>query len=485
MLRAGLFEREQEELRRFLKEERNYLDDEVSTILETFLEMVSDFPEAVRDIDFSLEELREYMAEKAEEFYEKFKKTEDTKEGKENVKIEKDSIYIYEYSSIFLVQGMINLLYPYMLVRAANYLNFVHLLCNGLRRLEHQIEFTDFLEIFDTLYTRCKPKLLKWDIDIIEGITKLDFTKNDYFKIVKKYEKNPRFIRLKHLGIPGFFTAINFPAIGLIPYMHLAHHATEVPDDLKPFIEGECHPGKRKHGYQVFRVFLLPLKLEKALIPLLRECGTIFGEIDEWYNRYNLDSLTRTGSGTWKWKIDSSSLANQARTDYSKFHYLIKMLEPEKITTKFVSYLEVIHSQGFARISDLSIITGISLHTLKKFQKKAVNGKFVLPDVQISRLGLSSYYQVCFRNTRDNQQLVKLFEMLPRVRVMKSNEFYRYLLFLPAVVAKKINSWLIEKEEQGEFEIISRQPISYLEAKSIYKGVNLSRTWKMMEKISN
>ena len=126
-----------------LTDKRSSMDEEVIEIIETFIDLLNSFPVAVRKFD--LEELHEYMAEKAEDFYTEFKGR--AKHGENEVRLEKDVVYIYSYSSIVLVLGTHLLLYPFMLVTGANYHDLIPLLCRELKKTQY-LTLTIFFNIY-------------------------------------------------------------------------------------------------------------------------------------------------------------------------------------------------------------------------------------------------------------------------------------------------------------------------------------------------
>jgi hypothetical protein len=474
-----LFEREQNELRAFIDENKRVLSDEVAFILDTFLELISHFPEAVREFD--LESLHEYLSEKALEFYELLKKDDEREIDAESVLVKKDEIYLFEFSSISLIKGSLTFLYPHMLLEAANYSNFVTLLCRKLQKTEtSSITLVGFLDLFYEFSVRCRPKLLKWDIDLIREISRIDFSGKNFAKATLKFESKKRLVRLRHLRVVGVYHYVNFLSLGFTPFIHLAHHQVEIPEELKPFIEIENHPARRQRGFQVFRLFLFPLGLEHELSSRLKESG-MTGKLSEYYLQYNWDSLIQTKTGKWRWDLKFSDLKTRASPDSCKYDHLFFTGKRESITPGFVTYLDTVHRLESIKSEDLVIKTGFNKRTLLKFNKKAIEEKFVLSFLRISRIGLGAYYQVCFENTDINQQLARFLESLPKVRVAKSKDFFRYILFLPLVAVKRLNHRLNTGEKQGEFEIISKE--SSFGPKSIQSGVNLKQVWQTTKKM--
>jgi hypothetical protein len=468
MTESKTFGYEREELMKILSDRQLKLEDSVVEIINTFQEMITLFVKPVQELDMGNNALREYMAEKAEDYYDRFR----AEEGNDLLKIEKNPVFIFDWSSISLIKDSVTLLYPYMLLAAANYHNFIPLLCRKLRKLQ-QVGLNEFFNVFYNLSQRLKPKLTKWDVDFIKNLVKICQNKENYPKIVVKYRSKKRYKRLNYLRVLGFYYAVNFSAIGLVPYMHLAHHKTEIPENLKPFLEFESHPStKKQRGFQVFRQFLLPVEMEEEWSRKLTDLG-ITAKLLEGYYSYNLDSLIQTSIGTWKWDIDllkAIKNPNQGRYDF-----IIKTVLDLKVTPKFIDYLESIHQMGTAGIEDIRITTGISPHITKRFQKKALDEKFILPDLFLSQIGLNSCLQLCI-NPKNQELFIDLLEKLPKVKIMKSKELHRYLIYLPIPVRKRLEKLL---PEEG---IISKEVIS-LSTKSIKLGVNLPRAWELKEEI--
>ncbi|MFW9990542.1 MAG: hypothetical protein ACFFD4_00650 [Candidatus Odinarchaeota archaeon] len=481
MSSAELFEREREELTGLLAVKKRVFDGEVTTILETFLEMLSNFPMSV--VEFDLAALQEFMAEKAENFYRQFKSRQEKREDADRVLIVQDKIYIFEISSISLNYGSLSLFYPYMLVRVANYSKFILLLCQRLKKSEiSRVTLVDFLKLFYELSVRCRPNLTKWDLDLMRELTAIDFSKVDYATIARKYDNKKRFVRLKRLRVMAFYHNVNFSVLGLVPYIHLADHKERIPEDLKPFIEIENWPAGRKRGFRVFRLFLLPIEQEREWVACLKELGET-GKINEWYSRYNLDTLTRTKTGGWKWELDFSDLNKRSIDECGKYNYYLGHQQLVNVTDRFINYLEAVHKRGSMKTSELAFTTDISEHTIKKYHKRSLEESCILPELFISRINLDSYYQLCFKKNELNWPLVAFLETFPKIKAMKSEEFYRYLLFLPRVATNKLNDRLIAGEEKNEFTILSKEIISF-DARTIDKGVDLCHAWKLKSSTS-
>ncbi|MFW9992868.1 MAG: hypothetical protein ACFFD4_12565 [Candidatus Odinarchaeota archaeon] len=125
----------------------------------------------------------------------------------------------------------------------------------------------------------------------------------------------------------------------------------------------------------------------------------------------------------------------------------------------------------------IAVEAGVSEDLATKNRQKALKERVILPFWQISRLGNDHVYQICFRNTVDNQQLANYLETFPKVKVMKSADFCRYLLFLPAIGIEKLSAMLIEGEKNGDFSVLWRRNI-VVDDKTRLTGVNLNELLK-------
>ncbi|MHA2333586.1 MAG: hypothetical protein ACXAEU_16300 [Candidatus Hodarchaeales archaeon] len=474
MIGPNMYEQEREVLVKFLDQKRSNLADEVVIILNTLLELISNYTGAVKEFD--LQELHEFIANKAEEFYKRFRGDN----LNTSVKIVKDEIYVYHYSSISFKYSSLTFLYPFMLVRLANYRNFVQLLCRRLEKVDaRKISLVTFIDVYSKLLSRSKPKIDAWDMKLLKELANFNFCKKNWHVTFIGFENNKRFLRLKHLGVQSLYYDVNFPSLGLVPYIHLADSKIRIPVDLKTFIELEDHPAKKKKNYKIFRLFLLPNKIERKLTPVLRDLGTL-GKLEEWYVKYNWDRLIQTTRHTWKWKVDFSNLRPDNVADFNRFD-LIRETKPEKITNKFISYLEGVHQLKSINSPNLSLMTGISELAVQKYTQKATSRNIIMPYWLFSKLGCDNYYQVCIRNSEYNQRLVQFLESLPKVKVMKSSTFHSYLLFLPAVEVTRLNKRLIIEEKNEGVDILWRRDVTF-SPDSIMNGVNLIKTFEMNEK---
>ncbi|MFW9996240.1 MAG: hypothetical protein ACFFD4_29635 [Candidatus Odinarchaeota archaeon] len=465
------FLRERQELASLLADKRQIMDREVIKIIETFIELLSRFQRAVKEFD--LEKMYEYLADKAENFYQKFKV--DSTESENKVRIEKDEVYIFSYASVSLFLGTNILLYPFMLVAAANYRNFIPLLCRRLRRSDQdKITTKIFFEVFYELYSKGKPKLLKYDIDFLKKIIQNDFkSSNEYFSIAKRYKKKKRYRRLMFLRVLHVYAEINFPSLGLIPYINVAPQSNHIPEDLQPFIEIKNQSQVKYRNFPVFRLFLLPLGYETEWSRRLAEIG-LTEKMEEWYNRYNWDMLRQTSKGTWKWELDLSDLDPATTAEFNRFDLVFHVNKAEILSPRFISFIETVHRLQTMDSEDLSAKTGIALRTINRYIKNGLEEKIILPIWNISRIGLDGYYQIIFENKCVNESLIEFLEAFPRVKVMKSKKYSRYLIFLPQADVNRFDVLLKNSEKQGEFELLSRGEIT-LGTNSIERGVNLNK----------
>jgi hypothetical protein len=475
-----LFEEEKKGLVKLLKEKQQKMDDEVIDILETWLYMLKRYPEAVKDLD--MEKLREYMAEKAENFHEKYREKY-LNEERNKVVIEKNVVYIYDFSSISFLLGSTPLLYPFMLLYAANYWNFISILCRKLQKIDvnDQIMLEDFLRAFiDMIQRRSKPKLTKRDIEFLKELTSFGFdSRKEFTRIYRKYQTTKQYRRLDNLRVLCFYRGVNFSSLNLTPYMHLSDYRFKIPDGLKAFIEQKL--GKSK----IFRLFLVPAVYEKKWADELSRLG-VTSKLESWEIRYNWDSLFRTARGFCKWKLeifsDFASLPDRDTDATSvKYDLYYKIDGEKKLTMGFVTFLETIHRMETTNPEALAAMTGFKINTIRKYLQDAIDRKIILPSWLITQLGLNSLYQVCIKNSKVNYRLIAFLETLPKVKVMKSEAFSRYLLFLPPVAVNKLNRSLKNSVESGNFEILSREKL-FFDSTTIDKGVDLLRLWKSIEK---
>ncbi|MFW9992869.1 MAG: hypothetical protein ACFFD4_12570 [Candidatus Odinarchaeota archaeon] len=330
-----LFAAEKAILVNFIAEKRKPMSDEVLTVFRTLDDLLQRYPKQVKDFD--LNRLREYMVKKAEKFYDYFR----DKQSEPGIHIEKKKNNLYSFASITLFYKSTPFLYPLMLVRLINYHGFIRLLCQRLGKITKQeLVLNDFLDEYTVLSRQCRPKLVSRDIDMVKKLSKFDFSVRYYYRKIMRLDADKRYKRLVYLGVLGIYHGINFPVLGLVPYLHLTSRNTGIPAFLNPHIELEYHPAKKGKDYQVFRLFLIPGKVEKEWVPLLRESGLV-GKLDEWYIRYNWDNLRHTTEFTWKWDLEYS-IDTQLANDHGKFD-LIENQQGEMLTVNknFIACLEV------------------------------------------------------------------------------------------------------------------------------------------------
>ncbi|MFW9997979.1 MAG: hypothetical protein ACFFD4_38410 [Candidatus Odinarchaeota archaeon] len=478
MSRTGTFKKEREVLRKFMKERKIYLSEEVKTIMNVLHKLLTYHSPAVKNFDLKDASLHGFMAAEAEKFYKRLKE----KNSSGAVLFERDGYYLYDYASISLVYGSITLLYPLMLVKAANYRNFIPLLCKKLLDTGNHLALEDFLAAYLELINRCKPVITTRDIELLKELTKFDFSVKNYYQQIMTYQSKKTFTRLAGLGVAGLYYTVNFPALGLLPYLHLSSRRVKILGELTGFIEYEYHEGKKKRDYQVFRVFLLPEKRERELVPVLKESGNA-GEMKEWYVRYNWDLFIKEKKyGPWKWKLDLEDLEPLRAIDTSRFDH-VRTMQSLPVTGKFITFLEAVHRSRSLHTASLSATTGISEHMVKKYRKEAIEGQFILPYCTVAHTGADSFYQLCLENKPLNERLISFLETLPKISVMKSEEFSRYLLYLPRNAISRVKSLLQQEEDRGECEILWKNEI-LVNSKTIISGVQLDKLLEKNDKIA-
>lgn len=438
-------------LQRLLEEKREFLSREVLTVLETLVELLVSYPEAVRE--FNLAGLHEYMAGKAGKFHDRYR------EHGDGAVIEKDNVYLYRYASVTITYRAVVHLYPLMLVSAVNYSNLVSYLCRELQKKgEEMITLETFLDTYYGLSRRCKPKLEKRDIKLLKELSKFDFSNKHYFRKLQGYEAKKRFQKLAYLGVVSLYHVINFPALGLEQYIHLAPGKASIPAIMKPFIEYEYHAEKKGKDYQVFRLFLVPETVASEWVPVLRELGTA-GKVTEWYVSYNWNRYYQNTEYNWKWRLEFEELTVPKNVDTDRFDQTAGT-RPRPLTSGFLTYLEAVHQLHSVNDSDIAARTGTSEHTIVKYRRRALAERAVLPYWNIGSTGLDSHYMVCFDNSETNDHLARFLDTLPTVKAMKSREFSRYLLLLPAFEAYKLNKRLLQGEQEGEFTVSWRRKVT-------------------------
>ncbi|MFW9994470.1 MAG: hypothetical protein ACFFD4_20670 [Candidatus Odinarchaeota archaeon] len=462
-----MFEEEIDQLESLLKvlKSKKNTDDEVLTIVETWIEMLTRFPEAVAEIDLGT--LHEFMAEKSEQFYEQFKCDNGFNIGEEIV-IEQNATYIYHWASISLIKGPITQLYPFMLVRASNYSGFIEAFCNRLKSVRES--FKSFFNIFIALNQSGKPKLSEYDIKLIKEGISLEFqSRKQYNEVTRKFLRKKNLQRLVNLKVVAFFHAVNFSPLGLVPYIHLANDQALLPENFKPFVE------KQFGRPRMYRLFLLPIEKEKEWADSLNQLGK-GGKLEEWSYHYSLDLLKFKNDGSWEWELDFPILGTNHQTS-QKFDLLAKCERPKRLTPGLVSFLDAVHRYESATPEEIAAITGLSSSTAWTYFYIGFDSKIILPYWHIGRIGLDSYYQILFKNDLVNQKLEKFLEGFPKVMIMKSENICLFTLYLPVTAIEKLENFLKTGEEEKSFSILAKGSL-LIDQISIDKGVKLDRLWK-------
>ncbi|MHA1166815.1 MAG: hypothetical protein ACTSP4_11325 [Candidatus Hodarchaeales archaeon] len=463
------FHSELEDIRKILMKEESRLSEEVKIILKTCYTMMQHYPAAVRNFD--LAKLHKFMAKNAQDFYNSFKPENIGIDGGNDVIIVNDVFYSYKYSSISFIFGTRVLLYPFMLL-SVNYINFTSHLYEKIKK-ETEISLLTFLEIFYELYIKGKPKLTKRDITFFKKIMKVSFDNiSEYSDFIRKYERTRRFNRLKYFRVLNLVHTINFPAIGLDPYIHLAPATIEIPDDIKNFIEVESQPAGKKKNHRIFRIFLLPKSQSNTLSRRLERIG-VTGGIVEWYRSYNWHFLTQTRKFKWKWRMKFDDLNSYQFDANGRFDLFQNITSVRSISSGFLSYLDAIHRTGTGNPNDLAVKTGLTVQSIYRFHKKALSQKIIIPEIVITKIGLPVFYQVCFKNIHKNRILIDYFNSFPKIKAIISKELCRYLLFLPPMYDIRLKKLLTNEEKHYDYEILSQYRIN-LGSKSIESGVDLT-----------
>jgi len=470
--RKSTFRKEFEELTSLMENKKQNMSSEVEFMIETFIELLNLFPDAVKM--FNLDILHEYLTVKAEEFYKLYK---DRCNDQKFIKIIMDSVYSFSYASVSLVPSSNPerlLLFPYMLVSASNYQNFVSKLCKRFRKVEI-IDLESFFNIYFSLYTHCKPKITKFDVKLIKKVISSSCeTRKDYFRTVNRFKRGKRYKRLSRLGILVIFHEINFLSIGLKPYSSVLPKQTRVPEILKPYIEMEIPFVSKEKDQRIFRFFLLPSSKESFLSNELRDLG-LSSRIVERYYKISMDSLIQTSQRTWQWAIDFDSEQFQVNNRV-KFDLLAEVQTKSILSPRFYSYLEVVHKFQSVNADDLSIKTGIHPRTIRRFTKISLDRNYIIPMWYINHIGLDGLYQIVIDNNSINEQFRKIINRIPKISVLKSEDFTRYLFFLPQSVITRLEKKLNTLEQEGRNEFLIKGRI-LLNNNTIERGVNLKKVF--------
>ncbi|MFW9997447.1 MAG: hypothetical protein ACFFD4_35715 [Candidatus Odinarchaeota archaeon] len=469
-----LFKQEKSILEDFLLANKNRLSNELAEIFDTFYDLLinsknAEFGTAVKEFD--LEKLRGFMSRKADKFLNSFNRGN---KKKDLVLIEKNAFYYTRYHSISFTRNSITRLYPFLLISAVNYHNFIPLLCRDLERIDSPLlHLEHFFDTYLSLLKLCKPAFTEQDIKLLQELTALDFTKIGHHSF-QKYDADKHYRRLNNLGVVSFSCSINYPALRFVPYMHYSTNLISVPEYLQPFIEIESHPAKTKQEHVVFRLFLIPEAIERKLAPAIDLLG-MADKLEEWFVSYSWNSLVHTKRSTWKWKLDFSDLEVESGSNPNRFDRIFFTEQPRKLNYKFISYLETVHRLGPVNTDELVDYIGFSEEAIRKYQQIALKDRIIIPYWLLSQIGSDSYYEVSFKNHENNQKLATFLENMPKVKAMKSKNFSRYIVYLPEPAVRKLDHLLQQKEKQGEIDLHSKYVLGF-SRNSIINGVNLIET---------
>ncbi|MHA1449925.1 MAG: hypothetical protein ACTSP4_10945 [Candidatus Hodarchaeales archaeon] len=469
-----LFSEEKNVLYNFITDNKDIFTNEILEMMKSWLQLLEKYPEEVRDID--LARLHDYMVQKSEYFFEKYGNRKD------GIKIEKNRVFIYEFQSISIIYGSITLLYPFMFLYASNYWKFAQVFIKKMKKqcTNNTLDLKNFLSSFwEILQKKSKIKLGSRDIALIKKLTKLSLEKRyDYRRIFRKFENTKQFQKLSYLHLLAIFHSINFQSLGLFPYMNITDHRFEFPRSLTPFVE------QRLGKNQIFRLLLFPKKYEKQWCSELQNIG-ITSKLRRWEILYNWNSLSLSVRGLCKWKIDPFDKSGLFLSNIERSRSNNKLYSDSnqygRITNGFIRFIDAVRQIERVHPPTLSVYTGMSETTIKGFIREALDNKVILPVWLFSRMNLNTILQICLYDDDLNLNLIKYFELLPKVKVMKSEAFLRYLLFLPTVYAIKLEKLLRNENKTGNIRLIQLEKISY-GSEVIDKGTNLLKLLMFMNK---
>ncbi|MHA2334247.1 MAG: hypothetical protein ACXAEU_19625 [Candidatus Hodarchaeales archaeon] len=434
-----MFEAELSLLKDLLKtvEERDG-DGLVLEILGTWHEMLVRFPLEVSRVDIG--RLDDFLTEKAQNLY----KSNEYREG--SVMVEENACYSYNFGSVSLVKDSYTLLYPFMLVRASNYEGLVSNFCQEYKKAGGTLaEFHDLFLEFDR---SGRIRTVEADIKTMKKLLGLAHESREDYKRMKRLENRlKRVSRLYLLKIMNFYHAVNFPVLGLVPYMHATGKDVEIPGDLGQLVEIQ----EEQEGQAItFRLFLVPVENEKELVAMLRSLG-LTGRVEEWTLDYNWEALEKQArKGDNKARNDSESQSTCYGYKMIEYRERVKTTSPA-----FLSYLEAVHRYGNVNPLEVAYLTGYKQRTVLDHFYKAVENKAILPYWNVGKIGLGDYCQVMIANDEKARRLIEIIKGLPKTSVMRSREFYRIIMALSNGRGKKVDERLTGAGKRGELAMIA------------------------------
>jgi len=458
--------------------EKTKSDIEVVEIINSWLELLISYNEKVKSLD--LKELAPFLNRRSEKMLHLLKQCNLEKKVL-NYTI--DSSYIFYYHSITIIIGTKTLLYPYMLVIASNYNNFIPKLSNDLKRkIGGKITLVGFLTVFYALYSAGIPRLVKKDWQLLKRISKIQTTnRDDYIEKMRRvgYGHSRRFRRLRLLKVSQNSFVINFPAIGYIPYILISFQEHKLSQNMKKFVEIEY--SDKKHGNTTtLRIMLIPSVYEEEWVEILSSIGEI-DKIQEIYSTINWNTLYQTRKGSWKWRINLTENNLDLSDELAINNLFVNMKRINGLTTQYIKFIDIVRRLGTVHSEELSTITGLSTVTVKKYLKSAQNREIIIPEWHINRIGLNYYFQVVLRANKIDHQFIDILEKLPKLKVIKSKKLIRYLFFLPTKTSvNQISAFIKKFNTSGECEILYQGKI--LDSVStIIKGVDIFTTWDSLK----
>ncbi|GAF71978.1 unnamed protein product, partial [marine sediment metagenome] len=249
--------------------------------------------------------------------------------GDAGIEIDWDGIYVSAYYSVFIKSEKgPTFLFPFDLIRYSTFQGFVERLVQELvfcldfpAAGDLPLPLSRLVDKIPAIANECSPGLSKIELQVVEATitSSPGLTGIKDKALLLETPKSIRRIRsikqkLTSLGIINEGTRINYPVLGLIPYV--VYHARKRPVPWKDFtyLEIDCSRDMR-----VTVVFIPEQKTSEALV-LLNRLGTV-SPLVKGGSCYNF-SLFNSGTGSWDIdikKIFTASKGESKKLDFTAF----------------------------------------------------------------------------------------------------------------------------------------------------------------------
>ncbi|MHA2296628.1 MAG: hypothetical protein ACXAEU_18125 [Candidatus Hodarchaeales archaeon] len=410
----------------------------VLEILETWLDLLINFPEEVLALD--LISLKEYMSDRSENFYKRYSDKEKTIQ----VKILFDSKYMYKVSSVVLFKENLKLYYPYSLVIACNYPQAVSSFCSAFEKTD--MTLVSLVNVIYTILKSGEPFLFDADIDLMTKLLALDIQGGiPVSELLDEHVRTGEYYRLSCLQVFQLYYVVNFPALGLVPYMNISTPYEQITEGYKRFIEHEFI------APEPFRVLLFPIEREEELLRDIDENNTC--KVIKWYNRYDLQYLERGITDYWTW---SRGLTTTSGPVSARVFKLVDFNVPEvSFTPVHSTILDIVHRSMTIPPVEIANVTGIKKRTVYNYFKRAIEMGVIIPYWSLTRTGLDEYFRVVLAEEPLEAEVKAYLERFPKTNTNLGNKFTSTVLYLPSGMVKKVEDYLKTSEQEEKCRILS------------------------------